>query len=393
MALSKTIDSSVDIDELFDKLPDINVNIVAVVLNQYGIPKEKIKESISEMIQQMLLAKEYRVKHTEIKSIDYSEPLDRALNRSRRLQISKNDPVVIKAEYPYIADGDIVHLINGEYNRNKDCFIWFDNKTHKLSDRIDNFGNLPNSITLEDFPDPDYFNNSIAFNYIRWLPIRKNNIIEFVPGKYFLVQIDTEYEQWNYKISLSGYDNKNINPYTKYQTKEQFYKSLSYSALDTISISKLKEDGVWYLIDYKKVKNAVRTKSITLILHSVLLISDEEPRQKLTYRERNLVNKRIKEDTIGFMDIVKEWFDIDDDPDSDSINIVSWIVEGNDVIIKLNRTKGWFEERYKDAIIENFDLGPDTWMEGDIALYPRLPTDKTDIYVEYAPKSIEIIYE
>jgi hypothetical protein len=209
---SQTPRPSIAIDDLFRALPDINLNIVAVVLRQYGIPSETIRSAGMDMIRQGYTAQQYAVGPSPLKQLSiaaraewaptyaaYDRSLIRALRRSVRFEVANLDSETILREHPAIVRGDVVHVRGADNYRNSGCYIWGGERASELHTGIDDYGCVPPTYTLREFPDPEHFDNSIAHNTIRWLGFTVEEITRFVTGKSFDVTIEAK----KYSVSLS----------------------------------------------------------------------------------------------------------------------------------------------------------------------------------------------
>lgn len=133
---------------------------------------------------------------------------------------------------PGIKHGDVLHSItadNANY-RNSGKFMYYqksnnswDYKVVKLYYEIDDYGSLPPQFTLNDFPDANYFNQSIVHNRIRWIKFDVDDIVEFKPNKGRLVVEIIGADDKTHKYKLF-YDNDEI----KTKSKEKFYQKLSF---------------------------------------------------------------------------------------------------------------------------------------------------------------------
>src|SRR5438552_14834358 len=72
--------------------------------------------------------------------------------------------------FPKIKRGDIVHFGEGHY-RNEGKLIFDGFKLILLNAELDEYDHLPFEFTLNQFPDFDYFRETIDHNNIRWLQI------------------------------------------------------------------------------------------------------------------------------------------------------------------------------------------------------------------------------
>lgn len=104
------------------------------------------------------------------------------------------------------------------------------------------------------------------------------------------------------------------------------------------------------------------------------------------------IQKRIDDDEINFKGTVESWFEVGE---VTKTKATSWKVDGEIISVTLEAIEGKFSEDNNEEIEENvsIDFGIDTWMEGDIVLYPRDedPEFDGDSVLEFTP-SLESIH-
>lgn len=202
---------SIDFDDLVP-LPAVDANIIAIVLLQHNVDANTVKQALLSM-----LAQQWQMQHRTVaksKTLKlpkgtnvfdfYDSEVSGAINKSVRYQVSSRDPETILEEHPLIVRGDVVHLRDMEDYRNSGCFMWNGGKTVKLYTELDDYGSVPPSFTLNQFPYPDYFNNSVSHNRIRWLEFTRDDVHDFIPEVSFKVHQRATSKGYWYLLSLKG---------------------------------------------------------------------------------------------------------------------------------------------------------------------------------------------
>ena len=118
------------------------------------------------------------------------------LGRSVIYDVIDKRPMAVLKAHPNIRRGDVVHVGDDDY-RNMGKYLWDGKKAIELDYTIDDYGALPSSFTLNEFPDPRYFNESIDHNTIRWIQFTEKDIIDYQPGA-----------KGNFKVEITADDGK-----------------------------------------------------------------------------------------------------------------------------------------------------------------------------------------
>ncbi len=134
-----------------------------------------------------------------------------AKKKSKKPRMGKLHEVIglsakmIKKDIPDIRRGDGVVTDKDDRDRNEGRYIWDGEGIVDLRDSPDDYGNLPQEFTLNEFPDPRFFDEVIDHNVIRWIRFEPDDIIKIVPGKYFIVEITAQDgKDYQYKLEYSG---------------------------------------------------------------------------------------------------------------------------------------------------------------------------------------------
>ena len=118
-------------------------------------------------------------------------------NRSRLYEFAYIDPRKIKAKFPDIKRGDVV-TVDIEGYRNENRHIWTGEYLTDLYFDVIDYGTVPPKFTFAEFPDPHYFADSIAHNYLFWVHIIPENITKD-DGR---VILDVTFDGKEYKFPL-----------------------------------------------------------------------------------------------------------------------------------------------------------------------------------------------
>jgi hypothetical protein len=125
---------------------------------------------------------------------------------------------------------------------------------------------------------------------------------------------------------------------------------------------------------------------------------DHAPSSKL----KKILMKRVRTDDLNFRESLRWWFMGNATSPNDLSIKSSYKFRDGYIYLTLTSKKPFTEAQIEEAYMYNsdaeFSFGPDTWMEGDITIFPRYDYDKDnvdkdekDIMVEFDPHLVSVV--
>jgi len=173
---------------------DINRDIIEQVLKNY-LARELVDKAIQEMVERS---------STKVEKLQATLPSAKSI----RYNVSNLRAESILAEYPNIKRGDVVNFANSSWwDQTNGTYMWDGRKVEnlyyeKLYFEKDRHGSLPDSYTLNEFPDPAFFDDTFGHDSIRWISFDE---IKTIKDGYFVVEIEAKGKRYNYEIKISSH--------------------------------------------------------------------------------------------------------------------------------------------------------------------------------------------
>lgn len=202
---------------------------LADILRNYDIDEEKVASILTDYANSLTISlKKTKTEKTKslapskkVKSYPNSSTPSKKVkshSKSRAYLVTSLSPKIIKKEIPDIRRGDVVYD-DKDLNRNIGKYMWDGESIIELNYEHWDYGTLPSEFTLNEFPDPRYFDDSVESTAVRWIRFDVDDIVKIVPGKYFIVTIVAENgKEYSYKILYED----------KKKTKKGIYNSLNF---------------------------------------------------------------------------------------------------------------------------------------------------------------------